>query len=157
MAFLTVLEHSKTRRDDSARADVEREREQHRQSISEMQRAYQRDVDKAYQQGIRETQREAHNAVSQAKHAMLRQLGDAAVGREEEELESVKVMVKDLEDRRYRAPQKQVLCSEEKEKCLECYKQLGKGESPLVCREVVAAYQVCASASVQGGSFKAVR
>jgi hypothetical protein len=68
-------------------------------------------------------------------------LGEKIQKQEEKELEKVKQLAQDLQDKQFRAPSYPIPCQSEKESCLQCYK--GSIKSPLECAEVVRVFKEC--------------
>lgn len=60
---------------------------------------------------------------------------------ENSELEKVKQLAQELQDRQFRAPSYPIPCQAEKERCLQCYR--GSPESPVECAEAVRMYKEC--------------
>ncbi|ETV72456.1 hypothetical protein H257_12576 [Aphanomyces astaci] len=64
---------------------------------------------------------------------------------EAEELQRVKQVVDELNQKHYRAPVNDVQCSKERETCLQCYRE--SGTDVLKCKEVSDAFFRCADAA----------
>ncbi|RHY42114.1 hypothetical protein DYB37_005446 [Aphanomyces astaci] len=70
---------------------------------------------------------------------------------EAEELQRVKQVVDELNQKHYRAPVNDVQCSKEREACLQCYRE--SGTDVLKCKEVSDAFFRCADAATTVRSF----
>ncbi|KAG0584043.1 hypothetical protein M758_3G181500 [Ceratodon purpureus] len=68
-------------------------------------------------------------------------LGEKLQKQEEKELEKVKQLAQDLQDKQFRAPSYPIPCQTEKETCLQCYR--GSTKSPLECAEAVRVFKEC--------------
>lgn len=100
------------------------------------------------EQGHQQTQKQIHDlgpiykVVEESEN-----LGEKLQKREKEELEKVKQLARELQDKQFRAPSYTIPCQAEKDRCLQCYRESAK--SPLGCTEAVRIYKECAQRAQQ--------
>ncbi|TMW56094.1 hypothetical protein Poli38472_008742 [Pythium oligandrum] len=88
-----------------------------------------------------ETEQKCSTLTDSAKHAQF--------AKEQEAREDARVqqLVKEINQKKYRAPLNDVQCSAEREKCLQCYRD--KQSDILKCREVADAFIRCAQQTTE--------
>ncbi|CAL8462414.1 g1947 [Coccomyxa elongata] len=75
-----------------------------------------------------------------------RRVGDMLLKVEEQEMAKVNQLTDDLLKKEYRAPLRETPCLQEREACLQCYKN--NSQDVLKCADAVAAYAACAQQAV---------
>ncbi|DBA03168.1 TPA: hypothetical protein N0F65_003888 [Lagenidium giganteum] len=106
-----------------------------------------RQLQEAYKKGAEDFRKRAEAEKKKLSASESAQNAKTAQEMENRENARVEQLVKELNQKNYRAPLREVQCSPEREACLQCYRD--NASDVLKCREVAEAFARCAQETTE--------
>ncbi|KAJ0400482.1 hypothetical protein ATCC90586_003954 [Pythium insidiosum] len=113
----------------------------------EQEAAFKEELRKAYLKGVEDHKKQVDIEKQRTTQVDSAKLARLAKEQEAREDARVQQLVKELNQKKYRAPLSDVQCAPERDACLQCYRE--KGSDILQCREVADAFIRCAQQTTE--------